>query len=197
MKHFQTSMYREKSNSISNTVQWWQTAPAAVRNLNISFKCCSKYKSRDSFEICLPWGFQNTPNMLKLIEFWLRYLRSKTNDMILKISSKLIKIDEKIMKSTHFVSKVINSTSKTSVEVSRWFFLYISNILKLSGQSYFYYCWLTYLCVQLCSQSQLAVFLWDKASADPSQNVTFVGARHIVVWNFICNSYREPSHISL
>ena len=48
----------------------------------------------DSFEMCLSWGFQNTPNMLKLIEFWLRYLRSKTNDMILKISSKLIKIDE-------------------------------------------------------------------------------------------------------
>ena len=30
------------------------------------------------------WGFQNSPNMFKLIEFWLRYLRSKTNDMILK-----------------------------------------------------------------------------------------------------------------
>ena len=81
---------------------------------NISFKCCSKHKSRDSFGFCSSWGFQNTPNMLKLIEFWLRYLRSKTNDRILKISSKLIKIDENLMKSTHFVSKVINSTSKTS-----------------------------------------------------------------------------------
>ena len=67
-------------------IQWWQTAPAAAKNLNISFKCCSKYKLRDSFEICLFWGFQNTPNMLKLIEFWLRYLRSKKNDMILKNS---------------------------------------------------------------------------------------------------------------
>ena len=40
-----------------NNIQWWQTAPAAVKNLNISFKCCSKYKSRDSSEICLSWGF--------------------------------------------------------------------------------------------------------------------------------------------
>ena len=54
------------------------------KTLNIYLKCCSKCKSRDSFKICLSWGFQNTPNMLKVIEFWLRYLRSKTNDMILK-----------------------------------------------------------------------------------------------------------------
>ena len=52
------------------------------KTLNISFKSCSKFKSRDSFGNCSSWGFQNTPNMLKLIEFWLRYLRSKTNDMI-------------------------------------------------------------------------------------------------------------------
>ena len=67
-------------------IQWWQTAPAAGKNLNIFFKCCSKYKFRDSFEICSSWRFQNTPNILKLIEFWLRYMRSKTNDMILKNS---------------------------------------------------------------------------------------------------------------
>ena len=81
---------------------------------NISFKCCSKYKSRDSFGNSWSWGFQNTPNMLRLIEFWLRYLRSKTNDMILKSSSKLIEIDKNLIKSIHFVSKVINSTFKTS-----------------------------------------------------------------------------------
>ena len=60
------------------------------KTLNISFKCCSKFKSRDSFGNCSSWRFQNTPNMLRLIEFWLRYLTSKTNDMILKNSSKLI-----------------------------------------------------------------------------------------------------------
>ena len=94
-------------NELMAYLQWWQTAPAAVKNLNISFKCCSKYKSMDSFEICLSWGFQNTPNMLKLIEFWLRYLRSKTNDMILKNSSKLIEIDENLMKTKLFVTKII------------------------------------------------------------------------------------------
>ena len=60
------------------------------KTLNIYLKCFSKCKSRDSFKICSSWGFQNTPYMFKLIEFWLRYLRSKTNDMILKISGKLI-----------------------------------------------------------------------------------------------------------
>ena len=42
-------------------------------------KCCSKCKSRNIFGNCASWGFQNTPNILKLIKFWLRYLRSKTN----------------------------------------------------------------------------------------------------------------------
>ena len=91
----------------NHKIQWWQTAPAAVKNLNISFKCCFKYKFRESFEICSSWGFQNTPNMLKLIEFWLRYMRSKTNDMILKNSSKLIEIDENLMKTKLFVTKII------------------------------------------------------------------------------------------
>ena len=30
----------------------WQTATLSVQNLNIFFKFCSKYKSRDSFGIC-------------------------------------------------------------------------------------------------------------------------------------------------
>ena len=42
------------------------------------------------------------------------YLRSKTNDMILKNSSKLIEIDKNLIKSINFVSKVISSTFKTS-----------------------------------------------------------------------------------
>ena len=37
----------------------------------------------------------------------LRYLRSKTNDMILKNSSKLIMIDENLMKTKLFVTKII------------------------------------------------------------------------------------------
>ena len=83
------------------------------KTLNISFKCCSKFKSRDSFGNCLSWGFQNTPNMLKLIEFWLRYLRSKTNDMILKISSKFIEIDENLMKTKLFETKIFLVTFAT------------------------------------------------------------------------------------
>ena len=74
---------------------------------SISPSFCSKCKSKDSFEICLSWGFQNTPNMLKFIEFWLRYLRPKTNNTILKNCSKLIEIDGNLMKTKLFVTKFI------------------------------------------------------------------------------------------
>ena len=77
---------------------------------NISFKCCSKCKFRDSFGFWSSLGFQNTPNMLKFIEFWLRYLRSKTNDIILKNSSKMIEIDENLMKTKLCVTKIILDT---------------------------------------------------------------------------------------
>ena len=87
------------------------------KSLNISFKCCSKCKSGDSFENCSSWGFQNTPNMLKLIEFWLRYLRSKTNDMILKYSSKLVEVDEKLTKTKLFVTKIIWLFLGTSMSI--------------------------------------------------------------------------------
>ena len=45
--------YTEVEEIPRKYIQWWQTAPAAVKNPNISFKCCPKYKFRDSFEICL------------------------------------------------------------------------------------------------------------------------------------------------
>ena len=90
----------------------------------------------------LTWGFQNTPNMFKLIEFWLRYLRSKTNDMILKSSSKLIEIDKNLIKSIHFVSKVIDSTFKTS----HWL---------LKNDSYWHWC------PQKCFECWINYF-WDK-----------------------------------
>ena len=42
--------------------------------------------------------------MSKLIEVGLRYFCSKTNDMILKISCKLIKIDENLIETELFVT---------------------------------------------------------------------------------------------
>ena len=43
--------------------------------------------------------------MIKLINFLLRYLRSKTYDMILKISSKLIETDKNHMKSSSYLNQ--------------------------------------------------------------------------------------------
>ena len=43
-------------------------------------KSWSNLKPNGSFEICSSWGFQNTPYMLNLMEFWLSYMRLKTSD---------------------------------------------------------------------------------------------------------------------
>ena len=54
--------------------------------LYYSYKSWSIFKTRDRFEICWSWRFQNTPYMCKLTKFWLRYLRLKTHDTILLFS---------------------------------------------------------------------------------------------------------------
>ena len=54
--------------------------------LYYSHKSGSIFKTRDRFEICWSWCFQNTPYMSNLTKFWLRYLRLKTHDTILLIS---------------------------------------------------------------------------------------------------------------
>ena len=107
------------------------------KTLNIYLKCCSKCKSRDSFKICSSWGFQNTPYMFKLIEFWLRYLRSKTNDMILKITNKLIEIGENLMKSIHLSQKYLIQHPKHLIGLLRMIFLDID--VPKSNQNNFCY----------------------------------------------------------
>ena len=61
------------------TLQWWFLPSFCV-------KSWSNLKPNDSFEICLSWGFQNTPYMLNLMNFWLRYLRLKTIDTTSKFN---------------------------------------------------------------------------------------------------------------
>ena len=45
----------------------------------------SNWTSKDSFGICLSWGFRNTLYMSNLMKFWLSYLRLKTNHSISKL----------------------------------------------------------------------------------------------------------------
>ena len=92
-------------------IHWWQTAPLPLRNLNIFFKCWSKYKCRDMFGICTCWGFPKHPQDIKVHEVFTEIFLIKDKWYDSRTSSKLIKIDEKLMKSAHFVSKVIDSTS--------------------------------------------------------------------------------------
>ena len=49
-------------------------------------KSSSNLKPNDSFGICSSWGFRNTPYMLNLMKFWLRYLRLKTIDTTSKFN---------------------------------------------------------------------------------------------------------------
>ena len=52
-----------------------------------SVKSSSILKPSNSFGICYSWGFRNTPYMLNLMKFWLRYLRLKTVDIFQKLIS--------------------------------------------------------------------------------------------------------------
>ena len=52
-----------------------------------SVKSSSNQKPNGSFNICSSWGFRNTPSMLNLMKFWLRYLRLKTVDIFQKLIS--------------------------------------------------------------------------------------------------------------
>ena len=58
--------------------------------LNYSYKSWSIIKTRDRFENCWSWHFQNTPYMSNLTKFWLRYLRLKTDETNLLFSWYLI-----------------------------------------------------------------------------------------------------------
>ena len=59
--------------------------------LNYSYKSWSIIKTRDIFENCWSWRFQNTPYMSNLTKFWLRYLRLKTYETNLLFSWYLIR----------------------------------------------------------------------------------------------------------
>ena len=80
--------------------------------LYYSHKSWFIFKTRDRFEICWSWHFQNTPYMYNLTKFWLRYLRLKTQDTILLFSLELIWEDEKKQKSEQFVSKIVLFNTK-------------------------------------------------------------------------------------
>ena len=83
--------------------------------LNYSYKSWSIIKTRDRFEICWSWHFQNTPYMCNLTKFWLRYLRLKTQDTILLFSWELIWEDEKNRNLNNLIQKLFCSTSKVPI----------------------------------------------------------------------------------
>ena len=83
--------------------------------LYYSHKSWSIFKTRDRFEICWSWRFQNTPYMCNLTKFWLRYLRLKTQDTILFFSWELIWEDEKNRNLNNLIQKLFCSTSKVPI----------------------------------------------------------------------------------
>ena len=93
--------------------------------------------------------------MLKLIEFWLIYLRSKTHDRILKNSSKLIEIDKNLINSIHFVSKVINSTFKTLLGTS----MSIRIIFKKPMRCF--KCWINYFWDKIYRLHEILVYFYQ------------------------------------
>ena len=89
----------------------------------------------------------NTPNMLKLIKFWQSYLRSKTNDIILKTSSKVIQLTEFSFEINFLSQKLLCSFGDIPKErknifempvrclgcLISWFWVKMSRILEISS----------------------------------------------------------------
>ena len=83
--------------------------------LYYSHKSWLIFKTRDRFEICWSWRFQNTPYMCNLTKFWLRYLRLKTQDTILLFSWELIWEDEKNRNLNNLIQELFCSKSKVPI----------------------------------------------------------------------------------
>ena len=64
--------------------------------LIFSIKSWSNWNSNDSFGICSSWRFRNTPWMLNLMKFWLRYCRLNTICNISKSTSFYLEVKLKI-----------------------------------------------------------------------------------------------------
>ena len=80
--HFFTSNTQKCRNFFKN-FSFIQYAAFILRQWFLPFfyvKSGSNLKTNGSFEILSSWGFQNTPYMLNLMEFWLSYMRLKTSD---------------------------------------------------------------------------------------------------------------------
>ena len=86
--HFFTSNTQKCRNFFKN-FSFIQYAAFILRQWFLPFfyvKSWSNLKPNGSFEICSSWGFRNTPYMLNLMKFWLRYLRLKTSDTTSKFN---------------------------------------------------------------------------------------------------------------
>ena len=84
-----------------------------------SMNSWSNQTSNDSFDICLSWGFRNTPYMFDLMKFWLSYLRLKTIDSISKTdcsSTFYWFYRNEALSSTLNIS--VNSSSNSKIRVS-------------------------------------------------------------------------------
>ena len=89
--------------------------------LVFSKKTRSNWTPNDSFGFCSSRGFQNTPYMLNLIKFWLRYLRLKTVDIFKKLYSS----------SSFSLSIILVNSSANSKICSSWGFQNCHWLLKL------------------------------------------------------------------
>ena len=85
-------------------------------------KSGSNLTSNGSFKICSSWQFENTPYMLNLMKFWLRYLGLKT-----------IYIFQKLISFHPFSLPIISNISSSNSKIrDSFFFLPVMRIQKLS-----------------------------------------------------------------
>ena len=81
-----------------------------------SIKSSSNLKPRDSFGICLSWGFRNYPRLLNLMKIWLSYWRLNTTNII----SKFIFFSFQSKDENDVLSWIFNISTKSSSNSTIW-----------------------------------------------------------------------------
>ena len=100
-----------------------------------SMNSWSNQTSNDSFDICLSWGFRNTPYMFDLMKFWLSYLRLKTIDSISKTDCSSITCSLEIEPCLLFTLNISAKTSSNQTPPSCFGILITNRFQKCHWES--------------------------------------------------------------
>ena len=112
-------------------MQSWPPAPSPAKNIDTSFNCCTKCKSRDSFGICSSWQFKNTPYLLELIMFPIKWYKLEKISWSQTFCLKSNKFNVSNIRPSHFCM-TLDLEEESYIYYSFWvlYEVYIKNFSK-------------------------------------------------------------------